>query len=145
MKKLLNVLTILIFTVSSVSAETVLYCTTELATGMAYKNGKWVTSDFEPKRFTVKYIEVKNNNKDEVHLTLKPSFHPVAVNFLCFRNNTRSHLIKCNNDKPEVLIYNTELKRFSYVQGLGFSYANGEDDRGYSDTQTIDSGTCTDF
>jgi hypothetical protein len=144
MKKLLNVLTILIFTVSSVSAETVLYCTTELATGMGYENGKWKTADFEPERFTVKYIEVKNNNKDEVHLTLKPSSYPLAKDFLCFRVNRESHLIICNNDNPEVLIYNPELKRFSYAQGLGFSYVYRKDGR-YSDTQQIYSGTCTDF
>ena len=40
--------------VGSAKADEVLYCQSELATGMAKQNGTWVTGSFQLKRYTIK-------------------------------------------------------------------------------------------
>ena len=52
----------------SAKADEVLYCQTELATGLVEKNGTWRTASFERKRFTVKafgdFEKVRGFGKD---------------------------------------------------------------------------------
>ena len=54
----------------SVTAEIVLYCNSELATGITKENGIYRTADFVPNRYTLKfsddYSEVKGVDEDSI-------------------------------------------------------------------------------
>ena len=59
MKKLLILMLLGVLFVpmnGSARADEVLYCQSELATGMAKENGKWITGDLELMRLTIKVL-----------------------------------------------------------------------------------------
>tara|TARA_X000001388_G_C2187207_1_gene106045 strand:+ start:341 stop:775 length:435 start_codon:yes stop_codon:yes gene_type:complete len=144
MKKLMNVLTILIFTVSSASAETVLYCTSELATGMIYANGKWNAGDFSKSRYTVKFDDDPMTSNKSITVKIKSSYESIPTSYTCLDKKENQLVHICNAKRGKVFFYSIVKKRFTLISGAFYSYVRG-DTANYYDTQSISSGTCTDF
>ena len=118
------------------NAETILYCQTELATGIYKENGRWRTSDFEPQRYTVKFDD---------------DFSSVR-GFLLFDTDA---VMKCEVPleyaTPEFiqcsgffssLTFNKKTQHFVLFQGSVGGYTNNIPD---PDTETLRAGTCEKF
>ena len=124
---------------TSVSAEIVLYCNSELATGISKENGIWREFKFKPERFTVKfsddYSRVKGVNTFNLIWECKKVF-------LIAKNSEHA---ECSSmDYPsETFTYNKKTKRFLYFTGASFGYI--QDNNVRNDTNSIYAGTCEKF
>jgi len=121
---------------TSVSAEIVLYCNSELATGFIKENGIYGTTDFELKRYTIKfdddYSRVKGLN--EYSWKCKDAF-----------GNKELSTVICSNffNNGELFTYNKKTKRFSYYSGGVFGFIKGNNVG--NDTTQMYAGTCEKF
>ena len=116
----------------SASADNVLYCSSELATGFIEKKGKYVESRFELKRFTVKLT----NDKKRIEGLPSGSLD-------CQRPySTVPNVIYCTNNKwfDESFVYNEGSGRFVYTVVRVAGYVNPE-----GDTDNFYAGVCTSF
>ena len=137
MKKLTATLclTVAALWVAPAQAETVLYCQSELATGLIKKfNGAWVTGNFENRRWTVKF----NNDFSELS-GLYGSTYP------CKRPNFKQNsgvTVTCSDGYGTggQFIYNINKKRFLHSATAIYGYVNNE-----SDFEVLYAGTCKKF
>lgn len=113
-------------------ANDVLYCTSELATGIVKKKGSWVESSFKPERFTIKFADdfssVNHPHLDGTVMDCKVLYPPFP------------ELINCSDRVGGVLNFNKENTRFVYFAGSLFGYLSD-----LSDTNTLYAGTCEKF
>ena len=122
---------------TSVSAEIVLYCISELATGISKENGIYRTADFELKRYTVKfsddYSEVKGLDIHRIWECKNPF------------NDKNSNTVVCMSEYNvgESFIYNKKTKRFLHFRGGVFGFIQGNNVG--NDTSTMTAGTCEKF
>lgn len=143
--RLLMLLILFLFPLKQATAETVLYCQSELATGIFEENGKYDTSKFQPERYTVKVVGdfseifIKNRIYD-----CRPSFG----------SSYKPHLITCFHTAklsdsgnrvdyggmPEVFFYNRELKRFIFANLSTSGYGSND-----TDTDVLFAGKCETF
>jgi hypothetical protein len=120
---------------TSATAEIVLYCNGELATGLIKKNGIWGTGDFKTERYTIKfsddYSEVKGLEEiigGDGSLQCKDAFPNIFNTVVCRDGNGTS------------FTYNKNTKRFVLFTGVETGFLiNG------NDTTTIQAGTCQKF
>ena len=137
MKKLLILLLLFGFLITpSIKADTVLYCQSELETGLIQVNGSWETKNFISERFTIKF------NDDYSRLEgLDPS-----PGLECRASFTSSpHLIFCVDRKynHSTFRYSKKTKRFvHYFNPFGGYVENKISD---TDNDVIYAGTCKIF
>jgi hypothetical protein len=116
------------------AAETVMYCTTELSTGMKFKKGGWKTVKFKKDRYTIKFSE---NYDSVVGLDGKTIWQ-------CERiwSNIKPELISCNGRYGH-LNFNKKTNRFTLSRTYGWIHQRpGEAD---ADTVSVENGTCQNF
>ena len=95
--------------ISPANAEQVYYCSAELATGMIREDGKWITSQFEPNRYTIKF------NSDFTQVEGFRNFVDIPLN--ChFPFSFYPELLSCSG-KVTFLTFNKENLRFSLFLG----------------------------
>ena len=137
MKKLL-ILLFLIFSIASiitsVKAENVLYCESELATGFIKKNGIWEEGSFVRKRFTVNFNNeyTKLKGLDEYRdFTCSKVYSNVVEHVYCISG-------WLDGDSFQ---YNPLNNRFKYLNpsAAGFIVLEGKD------TDIMYAGTCKSF
>lgn len=134
MKPLLLIIALLFSTPAW--AETVLYCQSEVATGLAKENGRWKEANFQLERFTVKF-----NSDYSVISGLG------LGDYICKNPYSSSPVIVCNTISYGIGIgrtfnYNPTNKRFLYTQVGTEGYVANEKD---PDTDSIYAGTCQQF
>jgi hypothetical protein len=137
MKKLLLFLfTFGLLISTSSTAEIVLYCNDEMATGFTKENGNgiWRKGNFTLDRYTIRfsddYSEVKGLDSSRVW-QCKDSFQTKKYNTV---------ICSSNFDAGEMFTYNKNTQRFVFVKGTAFGFvANGVD------TDIISGGTCQKF
>ena len=132
MKKLLILMllgVLFVPTNGSAKADEVLYCQSELATGMIEKNGTWRTSGFEEKRFTVKVIgDFKK---------VKGLF--AGRNFDCdIPYSSHKHQVVCSYKSGTSFFYDKITRRFLFANITTSTYLDG-------DTPALFAGTCEKF
>jgi len=119
---------------TSVSAEIVLYCNSELATGIAKQNGIYRTSDFVPSRYTVKfdddYSRVKGLDEHRIWECKNPF------------NNKNSNTVVCISEYNvgETFAYDRKTKRFMNYSAAASGFVENN-----TDTNTMTAGTCEKF
>ena len=138
MKKLLLFLfTFGLLISNSVTAEIVLYCNAELATGFNKKNGIYRTTNFKLERYTVKfsddYYEVKGLDivGEKYAWQCNDSF-----------DNKSYNTFVCSSDiyTGATFSYHKETKRFVFFRGGATGFVdNGTDDN------FMTAGTCKKF
>ena len=136
MKKLL-ILLFLIFSMTSimtsVKAENVLYCDSELATGFSKQNGIWKESSFVRDRFTVKF------NNDYTKLKGLDKF----LDFTCSNVYSSDEIVHCISDwlDGDSFQYNPLNNRFKYINPSASGFIEPEE----NDTDIMYAGTCKSF
>jgi len=137
MKKLILLLLLFgIFFATSIRAETVLYCQTELVTGFIKKNGVWKSANFHNERHTVKfnhdYSRLEGMTTKPMECTTSYSFFPERI--FCV-HTWGSH---------ETFLFNKETNRFTFtkVSTAGYTLNDSDED---TDTDTFLAGTCKVF
>ena len=145
---LAKLLMLLIFSVSPLKkadADTVLYCQSELATGFANKNGKYVSGDFKAQRYTVRvmgdFSEIFIGSRIfDCRPSYGPSFKPNAITCFHTAQISKSGERVDYGGLPELFFYDKEAKRFLYANLSNNGYAgNGED------TDNLYAGKCESF
>jgi len=134
MKKLLVLLFSFIpLFASPIKAETVLYCQSELATGITKSSGTWKAANFKKKRFTIKF------NNDYTRL------EGISFDIMdCKAPYTnKKNIIFCvqSNYNHSTLRYNTKTRRFVHY----FNPTEGYVVTSKTDTDIIFAGTCKAF
>lgn len=128
MKKLLIGMLGLLFS-AGLFAEEILYCSSELSTGIAKKNDKWITGNFNDARFTVK---VNNNFESIIIGTDKYDC------YLPYPSTAPENII-CNERTGYSFRYSTKTKRFMRIVSSTSGYISG------NDTSNIEAGKCETF
>ena len=135
MKYIITGLLLLAFAVPS-WAQTVMYCSTELATGFFQENGSWRQANFTRERYTIKLNDdlTRLDGLSEVG-----SFNCVVPYGL-----TKYDSVYCTSEFNEgnSFLLNTKTNRFVYVETSPFGYVGALKD---SDTDAIAAGTCSKF
>ena len=134
MKKLLLVILSLGFLfATSIKAETVLYCQSELATGLLKENGTWKNSGFKLKRFTIKFDDYFSRVEGM-------SFEPMDC-----KAPYANDVIFCVQSKynHSTLRYNKVTKRFVHYFNPSSGYVDLSTD--ISDNDVMYAGTCQKF
>ncbi len=136
MKKLLILLFSLFFlSTTSVFAETVLYCHSELATGVVNINGTYQESSFEKYRFTAKF----NSDFTQLEGATAAGGQPMECK-VSFEH--KPNLIFCVHSwgAHETFMYDKNKKRFllTQVSSAGYAFDGG-------DTDVLYAGTCEKF
>ena len=119
---------------TSVSAEIVLYCNSELATGFFKENGIYRTGNFKLERYTVKFSDDYSEVKGlDAHLIWE-----CKIPF----NNKKYNTVICMSkwNIGETFIYNKKTKRFMNYSAATFGFLNNG-----NDTNTMHAGTCEKF
>ena len=118
---------------TSVKAENVLYCESELATGFEKKNGIWKVSIFKDDRFTVKF------NNDYSKLKGLDNFK----DFSCTKVYSMFEYIYCISDWLDggSFQYNPLNNKFKFFQPSAAGFIDTKDD----DTDIMYAGTCKSF
>jgi hypothetical protein len=116
------------------AAETVMYCTTELSTGMKFLKGGWKTVKFKELRYTIKFSE---NYESVVGLDGKTSWQ-------CERiwSAVSPEEISCNG-RYYHLNFNKKTNRFTLSKMYG--WINQRPGKAYADTVSVENGTCQKF
>ena len=135
MKKIAFVfLTIGLLASNNLMAETVLYCQSELATGVTKQNGSWRTGTFTLKRFTIKF------NKDYSKLdgldthrsySCSPAYSHIPDALACLSGYSNG----------ESFIFHKKTKRFTFSSPKAATGYAADD----TDTPTMYLGTCKKF
>ena len=117
-------------------AETVMYCSTELATGFVQKNGSWREINFVGKRYTIKF----NDDLTRLDGLLDSSSFNCVVPY----GEANYDAVYCTSEfnNGNSFLLNTKTNRFVYVATSPFGYVRELKD---SDTDTMAAGTCTKF
>ena len=114
-------------------SETVFYCSTELATGIAKHNGQWRTGSFKKHRFTLKV------DGDWKSVVLKGGLESYAK---CKRRwPHKKNYIVCNNT-DDIFHFNIQTNKFLLVDTSPITYTTSEDG---SDTSQLYVGKCETF
>ena len=120
----------------SVKAEIVLYCQTELATGLAKQNGSWKVAKFQPKRLTIKFNDDYSilYGLSEYKDYICSQAYPHAPNSIACLDEFKS---------GSSFLFNKEKKRFVFSSislngGYDINHLN-------SDTENLYAGTCKTF
>jgi len=119
---------------SPIKADTVLYCQSELISGVMKNNGLWKTTTFNQQRYTVKF----NNDYSQLEgLTTMPwvcqvpySFYPDQI--FCV-NSWGSH---------QTFVYSKKTKRYLMTEISSGGYVRNPED---ADTDSLSVGTCKAF
>ena len=136
MKKLSTLYVIFtILITSTVYADTVFYCQSELATGFIKKNGVWKTTNFNLTRYTIKFNDdysVLTGLDEGLPFICRPPYGSVPNMLACLSSygNAQSFLF----DKQT----NRFVLSFAKVSG----YLTNESD---SDTENLYAGICQTF
>lgn len=130
MKKLLVILLLGGLFATSVRAETVLYCQSELATGLLKEDGKWTSSRFKLKRFTIKFY-------DDFARVEGMSYKAMDC-----KNVYGDEVIHCvqSNYNHSTLRYHLKTKRFVHYFNPSHGYVGLDGDQ-----DVIYAGTCQKF
>ena len=119
---------------TSAQAEKVLYCQSELATGIGNRDGTWETGSFTLERWTLKFTE------DYTTLKGLPGFDDL----ICVPQfpNAYPHVIICRQDAvdPSTFSFNTNSMRFVYANLSMMAFLMNR-----TDTNEIYAGTCVEF
>ena len=121
--------------ISSANAEQVLYCTTELATGITKEDGKWVTAPFKKPRYTVKF----NSDYTQVE-GFRENYPPLNCHA---PYDYPSEVLSCSTHDV-FLLFNREKLRFTFFHGSAGGYTFSFDLE-KPDTDVITAGTCEKF
>ena len=121
---------------TSVSAEIVLYCNSELATGISKENGIWREVNFKLKRFTVKFSDDYSRVKGVGNFNR--IWECKSVSYITEKGVTAV----CSPMKypSETFTYNKKTKRFLHFAGARFGFLDND-----SDSNAIFAGTCEKF
>ena len=113
----------------SAKADQVLYCQSELATGMGQKNDTWVTGSFKRERYTVKVIG------DFEEVTGLDNY----LNFDCVVPLKKyPKRIVCRHWSGKTFLYDKSSKRFVFSSVTIHTYIR-------TDTPALFAGTCEKF
>ena len=118
-----------------VKAETVMYCSTELSTGLIKKDGRWREVSFNPNRYTIKiddnYASVSGLSPGETLTCTKPQIGT-------------KNMLTCISELNSGYIFGLNLKtgRFFYSTASIHGYISG---LAAPDTDSLEAGTCTKF
>ena len=117
-----------------VKAETVMYCSTEIAAGLIKENGSWGTAFFKPTRYTIKF--------DKAFSTVQ-GVAP-SDDMKCRPNGTYEHMIICSSEWNDGSIFglNRNTGRFFYSNANVHGFIS---DLADPDTDVLHAGTCTKF
>ena len=133
MKKLLILMLLGVLFVpmnGSAKADEVLYCQSELATGLVQReDGTWKESSFVRTRYTIKFSSDYKRLKG------------LESDYYCFSDTRLNNRHICRRDLTDtgnIFIYHSQSKRFIYSIINIFSYLDG-------DTPMIKAGTCKKF
>ena len=135
MKKLLILMLLGVLFVpmnGSAKADQVFYCQSEVATGMAVKNGNWLTGDFTPQRYTIKFSS---------DYTIMRGLKNYAGEYSCFhlKEVKSRHICRARRyDMGDTFIFDSESKSFIYSSVSITTYFQ-------PDTPHIQAGTCQKF
>ena len=122
---------VLLTLVTPLKAETVMYCSTELATGFIKDNGSWRTTSFKKKRYTIKF------NRDFTKL----SGLLESGTFDCKENSLSPNVIVCSSFLDgSTFMLDRITERFTYFSAGLFAYVQDQ-----PDTDNLNAGTCTKF
>lgn len=135
MKRFITGLLLMAFAVPS-WAETVMYCSTELATGFIQENGSWRQTRFEGTRHTIKL----NDGLTRLDGLSEPGSFNCVVPYGLAKYDA-VHCTSEFNDGSSFLL-NTKTNRFVYVETSPFGYVGALKE---SDTDSLSVGTCTKF
>ena len=118
-----------------VQAEVVLYCQTELATGISKdkQTGRWKTGSFILERHTIKFDD---DYTSVTGLWLNQPFR-CAPGY-----STYPHQIVCLSKNGLTFIYDKSTRRFLYSRVSTSSYTENEPN---ADTAGLEAGTCQKF
>ena len=116
-------------TVGSAQADEVLYCKSDLATGLYPDNGTWSGKGFKEKRFTVKVV----GDFEKITGVLKNLMFECSVPFA-----HNSHQIVCQSKYGMTFLYDKISKKFLYTLVNTSTYLD-------IDTPIIYAGTCQKF
>ena len=117
-----------------VQAEVVLYCQSELATGIFQdkQTGQWMTGPFEEKRYTIKF----NDDYTSVTGLFANKQFPCAPAY-----SFKPDGIVCQDTTGHTFIYNKSTRRFLYSAAGINSYTHPH----HTDTAELEAGTCQKF
>jgi hypothetical protein len=121
---------------TSVSAEIVLYCNSELGTGIAKENGIWRTGNFKPERYTLKF--------SDDYSELEGLSFAEGIIHQCTLYETVDTLVCASENHPShIFTYNKKTKRFLHFREgvLGFIQGNNAG----NETNSMHAGTCKKF
>ena len=112
-------------------AETVLYCESELGTGIIKKNGSWITATYQEDGYTVRF--------DEKKMILEGFDYPMKCKFPFPQQ--RPNRIFCEMEwGDEYFHFNKKNLRFSYYEIPGSAWVSDG-----TDTSNMQHGTCEKF
>ena len=120
---------------SILKAETVLYCQSELTAGFYKKEGSWITTQFTPNRFTIKF----NDEFSKLEGLEERAFECAWA-----YADPQEKFLSCMSHWKNGILFNYSLatKRFIYAQTTMFGYIlNGSE----PDTNAIYAGECKNF
>ena len=123
---------------TSVSAEIVLYCQSELSTGIGEENGTWSTSDYTNTRHTIKFSDDYSSLKGLERAELSQQVWKCKYPY----NLKEHHSTVCYSpyQNGETFTYNKNTKRYLKVQGLTNGYIEG-----VGDSANLYAGACKKF
>ena len=121
----------------SANAETVLYCQTDIATGLTKDKGAWKTSNFHLGRYTIKF----NNDYSRLEgVSRGPMKCSVPY------SGVHNEIIFCKDQYlSKTFIYNRQKMRYSLATMSVSGYALDTDRVKLNDTETLQAGKCKDF
>ena len=139
--KIIYITLVLFLTAFSISLKAeVLYCDTELATGVTKENGIWKTSSFVKERY------IMNFNSDFTALTYSSSNELDYKYYMSCTEvfRTSPEVIKCIEDVgAHYLLFNKDNLRYQLAALSTASYT--KPNRRIFDTSSINFGKCTNF
>ena len=123
---------------TSVTAEIILYCKSDLSTGIGKLNGAWVTSEFNSERWTIKF----NDSYSKLYGLEKENRFP----YLCSAPYKQApHLLACLSSykNGQSFMFNKIKNRFVYSMSSVTGYVNDVPED--IDTNATHAGICSKF
>ncbi len=120
---------------SSIKADTVMYCQSEMSTGVIKKNGLWKTTNFNKARYTVKFnydYSQLEGITSSVPWNCQVPYDWYPDQIFCV-NTYGSH---------QTFIYSKKTKRFLLTMVSSGGYVRNPTD---PDTESLTVGTCKTF